>query len=83
MTSTFKKAIPLVASLVLLAGSPAFATSHHARMGTRTDHLLSAHSYVSSTPMRSNICASPVIIDKYAQSTATPPGCPGDSGPYN
>jgi hypothetical protein len=33
---------------------------------------------------RQNIgCVSPPVIDKYAQSTATPPGCPGDTGPYN
>jgi hypothetical protein len=83
MTSTFKKSIPVVASLVLLAGSPAFAASHHARMETRTDDLVSARSYVNDSPTRSNICASSVIIDKYAQSTATPLGCPGDSGPYN
>lgn len=77
MTSIFKKALPAVAGLVLLAGSPAFAASHEART------MLSAHSYVSSTTMRSDVCGMPVVTDKYAQSTATPMGCPGDSGPYN
>jgi hypothetical protein len=83
MTSILKKAIPLAANLLLHASSPAFAASHHPKMETHTDELLSARSYLNNSPIRSNICASPPIIDKYAQSTATPPGCPGASGPYN
>jgi hypothetical protein len=82
MTSILKKAIPIVASVLLLAGSPAFAASHHATMRALTDDLLPARSYVNDTPVRSNICVSPFVIDKYAQSTEPPPGCPGDSGPY-
>ena len=82
MTSILKKAIPLVASVLLLAGSPAFAASHHATMRAFTDDLLPPHSYVNDAPIRSNICASPFVIDKYAQSTEPPAGCPGDSGPY-
>jgi hypothetical protein len=82
MTSIFGKAIPLVASLVLLAGSPAFAASHHPKTQMRTDYLLSARAYMDNTPIRSPICANAPIIDKYAQSTEPPPGCPGDSGPY-
>lgn len=82
MISILKKAIPVVASVLLLAGSPAFAASHHAMIGGLTDDLLPPHSYVNDTPVRSNICASPLVIDKYAQSTEPPAGCPGDSGPY-
>ena len=80
--SIFKKTIPLIASVLLLAGSPALAASHHARIKTRTDDWLSARAYLNDGPIRSTVCASPPIIDKYAQSTATPPGCPGDTGPY-
>jgi hypothetical protein len=40
-------------------------------------------SLAGSQMNRIPICETPPIIDKYAQSTATPPGCPGDSGPYN
>ena len=83
MRSILKKSIPLVAGLLLLVGSPAFAASHYAKIKTRTDDLLSPRSYLNNTPIRSNTCASPPVIDKYAQSTATPLGCPGDSGPYN
>jgi hypothetical protein len=39
----------------------------------------SAGTQMNKTP----ICEAPPIIDRYAQSTATPPGCPGASGPYN
>ena len=82
MTSIFKKTIPLVASLLLLAGSPAFAAGHHARITTRSSDLLSAQAYMNDTPVPSNGCVSPPITDKYAQSTATPTGCPGEFGPY-
>jgi hypothetical protein len=42
-----------------------------------------AQAKANVVPRRSIGCVSPPIIDKYEQSTATPPGCPGDTGPYN
>jgi hypothetical protein len=42
-----------------------------------------AQANASAAPRQNVGCVSPPVIDKYAQSTATPPGCPGDTGPYN
>jgi hypothetical protein len=42
MTLIIKKAIPLAASLVLLAGSPAFAASHHHNREARGADLIAA-----------------------------------------
>jgi hypothetical protein len=82
MTPIFKKTIPLVASLLLLAGSPAFAAIHDYRTEAR-DERLPARVYEHNAPVQANVCMSPPVINKYDQSTATPPGCPGASGPYN
>jgi hypothetical protein len=79
----FKKTIPLVASLLLLAGSPAFAAIHDSRTEARAGYPPPARTYENSAPLRNDVCVSPPVIDKYDQSTATPPGCPGASGPYN
>jgi hypothetical protein len=40
MTSILKKAIPLAAGLVLLAGSPVFAARHHLNKETRINDLV-------------------------------------------
>ena len=42
MTSIFKKAIPLATSLLLLAGSPAFAAKYHLSSEARTHGLFAA-----------------------------------------
>ena len=42
-----------------------------------------AQAKANEAPRQNIGCVSPPVIDKYGQSTATPPGCPGDSGPYN
>jgi len=42
MTSIIKKAIPLAASLLLLAGSPAFAARYQPNGTTRTHDLVAA-----------------------------------------
>jgi hypothetical protein len=42
-----------------------------------------AQAQTNEAPRQNIGCVSPPVIDKYAQSTATPPGCPGDTGPYN
>jgi hypothetical protein len=49
MTLIIKKAIPLAASLLLLAGSPAFAAGHHLSGETRT-HNLVAPTYARHLP---------------------------------
>ena len=51
MTSIIKKAIPLAASLLLLAGSPAFAARyHHLNRETRTHGLVAATYVPHLTP---------------------------------
>jgi hypothetical protein len=49
MTLIIKKAIPLAASLLLLAGSPAFAASYHLNRETRTHDMVAA-TYASHLP---------------------------------
>jgi hypothetical protein len=49
MTSILKKAVPLAAGLVLLAGSPAFAARHHLNKETRI-HDLIAPTYARPLP---------------------------------
>jgi hypothetical protein len=49
MTSILKKAIPLAAGLLLLAGSPAFAARHQVVQEARTNELI-APTYARRTP---------------------------------
>ncbi|HEY0799779.1 MAG TPA: hypothetical protein VGD54_02980 [Steroidobacteraceae bacterium] len=49
MTSILKKAIPLAAGLVLLAGSPAFAARHHLNKETRINDPV-APTYARTLP---------------------------------
>ena len=85
---------PLAISAVLLSVSPAFAarvTHPHWRHIWSGQTVLSnvgipyaiRNAQANAAPRRSIGCVSPPVVDKYAQSTATPPGCPGDTGPYN
>ena len=53
MTLIIKKAIPLVASLLLLAGSPAFAATYHLNREMRT-HALVAATYAPHLPPSSS-----------------------------
>ena len=82
MTPIFKKTIPLVASLLLTRGVPGIRRNHDDRTEAR-DERLPARVYEHDAPVQANVCMSPPVINKYEQSTATPPGCPGASGPYN
>jgi hypothetical protein len=85
---------PLAISAVLLSVSPAFAARvihphwRHICTGqtvlSRVEIPNAIRDAQANAAPRQNIgCVSPPVIDKYAQSTATPPGCPGDTGPYN
>ena len=87
---------PFAISVVLLSVSPAFAARvihPHLRHICRGQTVLSkveipnairdAQANAHAAPRQNIGCVSPPVIDKYNQSTATPPGCPGDTGPYN
>src|ERR1700744_3332232 len=74
MTPILKKAIPLVAGLLLLAGSPAFAAIHDSRPESRTGTPAPAPAYENSASLQKTVWVSPPVIDKYDQSTAPPPG---------
>jgi hypothetical protein len=52
MTSIIKKAIPLAASLLVLAGSPAFAATHHLAE-THSDDLITSTDVRQLPPLQS------------------------------
>jgi hypothetical protein len=60
MTSTFRKAIPVIAGLLLLADSPAFAARHNDHQKTHKEVATIGHQLFLSSSRSDN--SSPYIV---------------------